>query len=167
MISPSFSVRMSKGKLALLYSSGMVFILGIVASLILMELTVTVRFLYCGLIVLLLAMMVTTTVSRFDVEGSVIKIRTGFGRAYHVSCEEIEFIACNETHSSRQGTRFSITVATERKHFVVSGLLSGFSEFSGYLLDRLAIGEIKESAVSEKCRMELEKYQKGIYPKKF
>lgn len=166
MTTPKFSIRLSAGNAAVLYACGMIFILLPAAAMLLLELTASMRFLCCGCIVLTLTMLVMATIARYDVEGSVIRVRTGLGRVYQVSCEEIAFISCNQTHSARHGTRFSITVATEQKHFTVGGRLNGFSVFAGYLLDKLDQGVIKASAVSEACRSELRRYQKEFQPKK-
>lgn len=166
MINPNFTIRLSPGKLGLLYGCGIFFILLLVASVFLLHLKGGMQFLCYSSVVLILAVLVTSTIARYDVEGSVIKVRTGFGRVYQVSCEEIESIICNETHSSRHGTRYAITVATKQTYFSVGNRLLGFSEFAEYLLVKLDNGEIKESAVSEECRKELQRYQQGIWSQK-
>ena len=160
-----FTVHLPTSKKRLLYACGIIFILPLAVASFYPGLTASFRFLCYGGIMFVLAMMAAGTMVRYDVKGTVIKVRTSLGRKYQVSCGEITFIDCKQTHHHRHGTDFSITVASDRNYFTVSGQLNNFDLFARYLLNRLADGEIKPSAVSEDCKVDLEKYQQSIYPK--
>lgn len=165
MTNHHFKIRTTFRSLLGLYISCVIIILMLIVPTVLLEIPVGAQMFSYIFCFLMLVAMVTTTLLCFSVDGTDIKVRTWYGKRYQVSCSKIKKIFCNQTQSTKQGIRYSITITTEHHEFTVDGRLNGFSAFACYLLDMLETGEIKSSAASESCRKTLRRYQKEFQPK--
>lgn len=94
------------------------------------------------------------------VEGSLIKVRTRFGRKYQFNCGDIDKVACYSDYQAKGGPSHDIRleVSSIKDVYVTSGM-TGFQTMAGYILEKYETGEIKQEAISKNCKKMLTKYK--------
>lgn len=96
---------------------------------------------------------------RVIVSGVHIKVRSKWGRKYEFNLSDINMVTCEKTHSAKSGTSYFILVITETEKLRIPDIVTGFDQMAGYLLDNYDTGEIKQEAISKKCREKLNMYK--------
>lgn len=103
----------------------------------------------------------SAAMKRIKVNGFELQVRTALGKRYTIECADIQRIECLQMYSGKRGLQQYITVTAKQCEFRASSTDAGFSDFAGYLLDQLEVGEIMASAASKSCQKNLRIYWEG------